>query len=205
PDVRGCHDFYKDLALRFAEVGVSALAMDYFGRTAGISPRDASFEFMPHVQQLRLATLLDDVRAALAHLRQNEGAHSSIFTLGFCMGGTLSLVAGTQDFDLAGVIAFYSGLSRPVAGTDRTALERAHESRYPVLGLYGGADQGIPVSAVEQLDKELDRAGVEHQIKVYDGAPHSFFDRKYEEFAAESADAWTRVLDFIHAHSKQPA
>ena len=69
PDVRGLHQFYKELALRFAEVGVSALAIDYFGRTAGLTSRDDSFDFMPHVQKLQLDTIFADVAAALAHMR----------------------------------------------------------------------------------------------------------------------------------------
>src|SRR5213078_4816294 len=98
PDVRGLHQFYKELALRFAEVGFTALAIDYFGRTAGIGSRDDSFEYMPHVQQIRLETFFADVVAALAYLRSGEGAHRSTFTVGFCMGGTLSFLSGTQDF-----------------------------------------------------------------------------------------------------------
>src|SRR5512143_3892160 len=69
PDVRGLHQFYKELALRFAEVGVRALAIDYFGRTAGLTPRDDSFECMPHVRKMTIPTLFADVTAALAHLR----------------------------------------------------------------------------------------------------------------------------------------
>src|SRR5215207_1048545 len=73
PDVRGLHQFYKDLALRFAEVGVAAIAMDYFGRSAGLTARDESFEFMPHVQQITLPTLLADAGASLDHLRAHTG------------------------------------------------------------------------------------------------------------------------------------
>src|SRR5260221_9716044 len=94
PDVRGLHQFYKELALRFAEVGVTALAIDYFGRTAGIGSRDDSFDFMPHVQQLQLTTFFADVTAALAYLHTGEDAHQSTFTLGFCMGGSFSLMTG---------------------------------------------------------------------------------------------------------------
>src|SRR2546421_4407635 len=72
PDVRGLHQFYKELALRFAETGVAAIAIDYFGRTAGIGSRDESFEYMPHVQQMKPDTFLQDARAALAALRQGE-------------------------------------------------------------------------------------------------------------------------------------
>ena len=67
-----------------------------------------------------------------------------------------------------------------------------------LLGLFGGADQGIPPEAVAQLDRNLDTAGVEHEIVTYPGAPHSFFDRKFAEYAQESADAWYEItFDFV--------
>src|SRR5947209_9217112 len=96
PDVRGLHQFYKDLAVRFAEQGITALAMDYFGRTAGLGARDDSFEFMPHVQQLRFDTFLADAQAALANLAAGNATAPPAFTVGFCMGGALSLLTGTQ-------------------------------------------------------------------------------------------------------------
>jgi len=198
PDVRGLHPFYKDLAVRFAEVGVSALAIDYFGRTAGTGARDEKFEFMPHVQQMQMPSFFEDVKAALAYLRKDGGKRPT-FVVGFCMGGSLALLSGSEPLDLAGLIAFYAGLSRARAGSRGTPLELADQIRYPVLGMFGGADQGIPLTEVEQLDKQLDKAGVEHEIVIYPGAPHSFFDRKYEEFAKESADAWQRMLKFTGA------
>jgi carboxymethylenebutenolidase len=200
PDVRGLHQFYKELALRFAQVGINALALDYFGRTAGVSPRDEPFEFMPHVQQIQLPNFFEDVRGALNYLRLDAHTEGPIFTLGFCMGGGLSLLSGTQDFGLAGIIGFYAGLKRVFAGSNGSVLEQAAQIQYPVLGLFGGADQGIPLSEVQKLDEELDRAGVEHELITYPGAPHSFFDRKDSEFAEASTDAWRRVLDFMRAH-----
>lgn len=200
PDVRGLHQFYKDLALRFAEVGIGALAMDYFGRTAGLSSRDEEFEYMPHVQQMTFPHFMQDVHASLAALSE-QAPNAKNFVVGFCRGGMLALVSGTQDLPFAGLIPFYAGLSRPMEGSGGTALERAHEVKYPVLGLFGGDDPGIPVEQVYQLDEELDKANVEHNIIVYNGAPHSFFDRKQTEFANESADAWVRVLNFINGHS----
>jgi len=199
PDVRGLHGFYKDLAIRFAEVGVRALALDYFGRTAGLSARDDSFEFMPHVQQLRAPTFFTDALAALDYLRQGESATRPIFVVGFCMGGSLSLLSATQDFGLAGVIAFYAGMSRDFGGYG-TALDRATEVKCPVLGLFGGADPGIPTTQVEELDARLDQAGVPHEIVIYPDAPHSFFDRKATDYAEASADAWRRMLTWIETH-----
>lgn len=198
PDVRGLHRFYKELALRFAEVGVAAIAMDYFGRTAGLTSRDEPFEFMPHVQQLTLAGVYGDAAAALDALR--AAGDLPAFTVGFCLGGSLSFLAGAEELDLAGVIGFYSGMSRTFDNRG-TLLDRAGEIRRPALGLFGGADQGIPREKVDAFDEALDATGVPHEIVVYPGAPHSFFDRRQEEFAVASADAWARVLAFIAARA----
>ncbi|GAC1377025.1 MAG: dienelactone hydrolase family protein [Ktedonobacteraceae bacterium] len=200
PDVRGLHQFYKDLALRFAEMGISAVAIDYFGRTAGLTGRDDSFDFWPHVQQMQIKNLVADVNAAFEQLHANGGKERATFIVGFCMGGSLSLLTATEDFGLAGVIPFYAGLSRAFAGTG-TVLEQATKVKYPVLGLFGGADQGIPPEQVQELDQKLGTAGVEHEIISYPGAPHSFFDRRAVDFADASADAWKRIEKFITAHS----
>lgn len=203
PDVRGLHQFYKELALRFAEVGYTALALDYFGRTAGLTSRAEPFDYMPHVQQIQLTTFFTDVDAALNYLRTGEGAARSTFTVGFCMGGTLSFLTGTQaDFQFAGVIGFYSGMTRTFGGKT-TLLEEAEHIKYPTLGLFGGADQAISPEQVQKLDEALDRAGVAHEVIVYPGAPHSFFDRRATEFADASADAWQQVLGFIETYSRK--
>jgi carboxymethylenebutenolidase len=203
PDVRGLHQFYKDLALRFAEVGITAMALDYFGRTAGLTSRDDSFDFWPHVQQIRLKTFFADVKAAVNHLRSGEGANRATFTMGFCFGGSMSLYTATEDFPLAGVIAFYAGLARDLGGGKGSVLAASTGIKYPVLGLFGGADPNIPAEQVHQLDANLDKAGIDHEIVIYPGAPHSFFDRRATEYAEASADAWKRVLAFIGAHTPQ--
>jgi carboxymethylenebutenolidase len=195
PDIRGLHTFYKELASRFAEVGIAALAIDYFGRTAGSTSRAEGFDFWPHVHQMTIATALADIRAGLAALQAHAGPGQA-FTVGFCLGGTISFLSGANDLGLTGVIGFYSGLSRPFGG-GQPLLEQANTIRTPALGLFGGADQGIPPEQVEQFDALLDQAGVEHHILIYPGAPHSFFDRRAEEFASDSADAWAQVLGFI--------
>ena len=202
PDVRGLHQFYKELALRFAEVGIAAVAMDYFGRTAGLTGRDDSFEFMPHVQQLRLPTVLADAKACLAHLKSMTSSSDAAFTVGFCLGGSMSLYTGTEDMGLTGVIGFYAGLSRKIDEQKGTPIEAADKIKVSVLGLFGGNDPNIPAEQVQQLDEQLDKAGVQHSVITYPGAPHSFFDRKATEFAKESADAWERILGFIGEQSQ---
>jgi len=199
PDVRGLVPYYEELALRFAEAGVDAVAFDYFSRTAGTGKRDGDFDYQPQVALTRTETLYQDVAAAAEYLRTPEGgAVERLFSVGFCFGGRLSfLQASRPELDLAGVIGFYGW----PAGPHRTGLpspaELAPKFRCSVLALFGGADQGIPAEAREEFDGALDEAGKTHVTVVYDGAPHSFFDRKAAEFADASADAWRRMLDFM--------
>jgi carboxymethylenebutenolidase len=204
PDVRGLHQFYRELALRFAEVGIAAIAIDYFGRTAGLTSREEGFEFRPHVEQLTFDSFTLDVKAALAYLREKLGPEVSVFVVGFCMGGSLTVLTGTQrELGLAGLIPFYAGMTRTFGGAG-TVLDNATRVAYPVVGFFGGADQGIPESAVHELDAKLDQAGVEHQLTIYPGAPHGFFDRRAADFAEASTDAWRRLLSFIQPRRPVP-
>jgi carboxymethylenebutenolidase len=191
PDVRGLFRFYEQLAERFAAAGYPAIAIDYFGRTAGLGPRDESFEHRPHVAQTKPETIARDVEAALNHLRAETSAERAI-TVGFCFGGAQSFMQAAEGHaGLAGVIGFYGSLKRE---GQRWALDRAPEAKVPVLGLFAGADRNITPDQVAAFDAALE---VEHEIHTYPGAPHSFFDRRQEDYQAESQDAWERILGFI--------
>lgn len=194
PDVRGLYRFYEELALRFAERGHAALAIDYFGRTAGVAKRDDDFDYMPQVEQTTAAGIQADVAAAVSRLRA-AGA-TSVFTVGFCFGGRNSWLAAASGHGLAGAIGFYG---RTGEGRDGSPgpIDRAAEMACPILALQAGDDQNITAEDNAAFDRALEAAGVEHDVITYEGAPHSFFDRKYEEFADASADAWQRTLEFI--------
>jgi carboxymethylenebutenolidase len=198
PDVRGLYRFYVELAERFAQAGHHAIAIDYFGRTAGTGERGEDFEYMPHVQQTRVETVQLDIAAALGALRERTGARGAV-TVGFCFGGSQSFAAATSaDLDLVAAVGFYGRLVPSREGAP-APLEHARETRCPLLGLFGGADPAIPAEEVEAFDRALDEAGVEHEIVSYPGAPHSFFDRAQAEHAQASEDAWRRVLAFLGA------
>ena len=96
---------------------------------------------------------------------------------------------------MSGAVGFY-GFPTERNGAVGPA-ERADEIKAPILALQAGADPHITKVENDAFEAALTEAGVEHEVVVYDGAPHSFFDRKQEEFAAESADAWSRTLAFI--------
>jgi carboxymethylenebutenolidase len=206
PDVRGLHAYYEDLALRFAEQGVDAVAIDYFGRTAGQGKRDSGFEAMPHAVQTTFAGLSADIRAAAAYLRSDEGGKvTSLFSVGFCFGGRLSFLAATLGLDLAGVIGFYGVPVGPGRNDTPAPADVAEQIASPVLALFGGADQAIPPTSVATFDAALTAAGVEHRVVSYPDAPHSFFDRKADEFGQSSEAAWGEVLGFIRSHAAQVA
>jgi carboxymethylenebutenolidase len=197
PDIRGLHPYYVALTERFAEAGLPAVAFDYFGRTAGVAKRADDFEYMEHVRQVAPEQVQADVGACVAYLR--ERGCSSVFTVGFCFGGRNSWLAAASGHGLAGAVGFY-GMPAGRDGAPGPA-QRAAEIQVPILALQAGADQNITAEHNAQFDEALAAAGVEHEVVTYPGAPHSFFDRKQEEFAEESDDAWRRVLAFIDAHS----
>jgi carboxymethylenebutenolidase len=198
PDVRGLHAFYEDLALRFAEAGIHATALDYFGRTAGAGKRGDDFDCMPHVDQCSPDTIAADVAAAVAHVRAPEGGGAtSVFTVGFCFGGRNSFNQAVQDHGLVGVIGFYGRVARRDDGDSNAPVDLAEGYRCPVLGLFGGADQSITRDDVEAFRRALDDAGIRNEITVYEGAPHSFFDRTFAQYREECDDAWNRILRFI--------
>jgi carboxymethylenebutenolidase len=198
PDVRGLHPFFEELALRFAEAGVDAIAIDYFSRTAGTGRRGGDFDHNSHVPLTRHETLNADVAAAAAYLRTERGGSvARLYTVGFCFGGRLSYLQAASGIDAAGVIGFYGW---PV-GANRAGLpapaDEAPRFTCPVLAIWGGADEGIGPDVVAAYDQAMDRAGVTHTTVVYPEAPHSFFDRTSSEHADASADAWHQMLDFM--------
>jgi carboxymethylenebutenolidase len=196
PDVRGLYRFYEELGLRFAERGFDAVAIDYFGRTAGAAKRGDDFDYSPHVAQTTQEGIQADVRAAVDHLRPRTRA---IFTVGFCFGGRNSLLAAASRHGLAGAVGFYANPGERNGAPGPT--QRAAELEAPILALQAGADQNITAEMNEAFERALTDAGVAHELVTYEGAPHSFFDRRYEEFAEASEDAWRRVLEFLETHS----
>lgn len=200
PDVRGLFRFYKQLALLLAHAGHDAVAIDYFGRTAGLGERPGDWDFWPHVHDTTFAGIRDDVAAAVSHLRASD-PDRAVFTLGFCFGGSASWHQAANGLRLSGAIGFYGRARRPeeTAG----AIDRVAGMACPILALMGGDDPSIPLEEVRGLEEALASAGVPHEVVVYPGAPHSFFDRLYCEFSGDSTDAWERVLAFIAANSSR--
>ena len=187
PDIRGLHPFYADLALCFAQTGVDTLAIDPYGRSAGLGAREDDFDFMPHAKALTPEAVLADARAAAKRLRERSG--DPVFTLGFCMFGGHSWRLASTDLHPAGSMGFY--------GRPSTVEDVIADLSAPLLILAAGADQATSVQENAAFVHSLDAADKVHDYVVYEGAPHSFFDRGFEQWQDECSDAWIRMLGFI--------
>ncbi|HEY0640568.1 MAG TPA: dienelactone hydrolase family protein [Pseudonocardiaceae bacterium] len=194
PDVRGLHAFYRELAALHADAGFEAVAIDYFARSADTDVRDDSFEWQPHVAATGPDTLALDVAAAVAYLRGLDDPPAAVFTLGFCFGGSASWRQAGQDQGIAGAIGFYGG--RPL---DRAGPWIGTMSA-PLLMLLAGEDSTTP-EEFEEFAARVRERGVEVESHTYEGAPHSFFDRSFDDHRAACDDAWRRVLDFTARHA----
>ncbi len=189
PDIRGLHPYYVALAERFAEAGVPAVAIDWFGRTAGLpegGTRGEDFDWKQHIPQTTAAGIDADITAAVAALRERHGADLPVVTVGFCFGGSHSWRQSGGELDLAGCAGFY--------GRPSLVGEAATRAHLPTVMLIAGDDSATPVADQLALADTMRSAGAEVDAPVYEGAPHSFFDRSYGDWADACQDAWNHVL-----------
>jgi carboxymethylenebutenolidase len=193
PDVRGLYRFYEEVALRFAERGYESVAIDYFGRSAGAEKRDDDFPYMEEMAKTTPEGIQADVGAGVAYLR-GLGV-TSVVTVGFCFGGRHSWLSTAGGHGLAGAVGFYGSTGERNGQPGPT--DRAAELTGPILALQAGDDQNITAEHNREFAEALAAAGVPYELVTYDGAPHSFFDRKHDEYAEASEDAWNRTLEFI--------
>jgi carboxymethylenebutenolidase len=146
PEVRGLHPFYEDLAVRFAQAGVHATVMDYFGRSAGLGERGADFDFMSHVRQITADVVGADTKATITHLRSEAGGGAErVYSVGFCMGGRIAVEGFRRALDVAGVeneIVVYEGASHSFfnwgSGEHREACDDAWRRMLRFVGLPAG-------------------------------------------------------------------
>ena len=181
----------KDVAERFAREGFVALAPDLYHGQAADEPDEAR----------KLAMALDanravqEIAAAARYLRKMENvAPQAVGVVGWCMGGGLSLSTAAHHADLIGAaVAFYG---RPLTAGDTAKLQ------VPVLGLYAEHDHGIPVEAVHAFEAEMQKQHVPHEVQIYPGASHAFFNDTRPQIyqAAAAQDAWQKTLAWFRMY-----
>jgi carboxymethylenebutenolidase len=187
----GLVDHIKDVCDRFAAEGFVALAPDFYHGEIAKSPDEAGKMMMA----LRIDEAEKDLKGAIDYLLAHAATSSSkIGTVGFCMGGALSLYAATKNDNVGACVVFYGG--HPNVKPDLANLKS------PVLGIYGERDRSVSPSVVHELERKLKELGKSFEYHIYPDADHAFFnDTRPTVYNAEAAaDAWTRTVEFLRSH-----
>jgi carboxymethylenebutenolidase len=185
----GLNEHIKDVARRIANEGYVVLAPDLYKGQVATEPDEAR----KLVMELDMAAAVQEILSGMAFLAERgDVASPKVGVVGFCLGGALSLRSALAGGNTGAAVAFYGQPLSP---------EEAGGVQAPVLGLYGEADSGIPVDAVQAMQEALTAAGVENDFTIYPGAQHAFFNDTRASYNAEAAaDAWTKMLAWFEQH-----
>jgi carboxymethylenebutenolidase len=203
-EIFGVHEHIRDLCRRLAKVGYMAIAPDLYvrqGNPAEIS--DMKELFSKIVSKVPDAQVLSDLDATVAYAKASgHGNTDKLGITGFCWGGRIVWLYAAHSAQLKAGVAWYGKLvGEASTNTPRHPIDIVAELKVPVLGLYGGADQGIPVDTVERMRAACKAAGKECEFVVYPDTPHAFNADYRPSYRAEAAkDGWSRMLAFLRAH-----
>ena len=202
-EIFGVHEYIADVCRRLAKLGYMAIAPELFARYG--DPR--TLKTIPEIRDQIIskmpdAVIMTDLDACVAWAGKNGGDAARTAITGFCWGGRVTWLYAAHNPSLKAGVAWYGRLDDPTnALTPKHPLDLAAEIKAPVLGLYGSADQGIPVADVESMNTELKKAGGKSMIHLYDGAPHAFHADYRPSFRKETAeDGWKRMLAWFKAN-----
>lgn len=202
-EIFGVHEYIKDICRRLAKAGYLAVAPDLFARQGRVDNLESFEEIRKVVSRVPDAQVLADLDAAAAWAAGNGGSADRLAITGFCWGGRIVWLYAAHQPRLKAGAAWYGQLvsRQPSELQPRAPIEVVKELKAPVLGLYGEADQGIPLETVERMRKALREAGKPGEIIVYPQAPHGFhadYRPSYRKEAAE--DGWKRMLAWFRQH-----
>jgi carboxymethylenebutenolidase len=187
----GLVDHIKDICDRFAAAGFVALAPDMYHGKVAKSPDEAGKMMMA----LRIDEVEKDLRGTVQYLLNHDATTSNrVGTVGFCMGGALSLYAASKNPGVGACVVFYG--IHPNVKPDLANLQA------PVLGIFAEKDRSVPPATVHELERQLKALGKTVEMHIYPGTDHAFFnDQRPEVYNAAAAnDAWRRTLEFFRQH-----
>lgn len=202
-EVFGVHEWVKDVCRRLAHAGYVALAPDFFVRHGDPSKTTDMDEVIKIVAQASDQQVTADTAAALKFLKAQPFVDPArMGVTGFCWGGGRTWLAAERFGDFKAAVAWYGPLRpSPRFGKSAAPLQLVKDLKAPVLGLYGGKDQGISKADVEAMRAAAKAAGKPVEIVVYPQAQHGFLaDYRPSYDAAASQDGWKRMLAFFAAH-----
>jgi carboxymethylenebutenolidase len=199
-EIFGVHEHIKDICRRLAKLGYFAVAPELYARQGDVSGLTDFQEILKIVRKVPDKQVMSDLDAAVAWAKKSGKADTSKLAItGYCWGGRIVWLYAAHNPDLKAGAAWYGRL---VGDTDdlhpKNPIDLAESIKAPVLGLYGGADQGIPVDSVEKMRAALKQANKTAEIVVYPDTPHAFYADYRPSYRKDKAeDAWKRMLDWF--------
>jgi carboxymethylenebutenolidase len=204
-EIFGLHEYIRDVTRRLAKLGAFAVAPDYYFRKGEDLTKITEMpKLLPLVNSKPDAELISDLDATVAWAKSQGGDTGRLGIIGFCRGGRTVWEYSAASPSLKAGVAFYGPLvdPEPLKGIwPKSPTDLAADMKAPVLGLYGEADQGIPVAAVEAMKAKLQAAGKKAEFKIYPGAPHRFHADYRPSYRKEAADdAWAQMTAWFKAN-----
>jgi carboxymethylenebutenolidase len=201
PEIWGMHEYIRDVVRRFAQRGFYAITFEPYARTGGVLKIEDREALMKVVNAVPDAQVMGDLNALVAHAKRLPAVKADrVGVTGFCRGGLYTMLFAAQSPDVKAAVAWYGQIKPAKTAGIRTVgpLDVAAQIKAPVLGLYGEADQGIPVADVKEMEAALKAAGKTAEFVLYPDAPHAFhadYRPSYRENPAK--DAWARCLSWF--------
>ena len=193
---------------RWAKLGYLAVATEYYARIGDLSKMTDVKQIMSDViLKTPDAQYMSDLDSTAAWALENGGSSTRVGVMGFCRGGRQTWLYAAHSPHLKAAVAFYGPLlGTPSPIQPQTALDVAAEIKCPLLGLYGGQDQSIPVESVRQAEAKAKAAHKTVDIVIYPDAPHGFHaDYRPSYRQADAEDAWKRAIAWFHRFGVLPA
>jgi carboxymethylenebutenolidase len=203
-EIFGVHEHIRDICRRLAKLGYFAVAPELFARQGDVSKMaDVSEIFAKVVNNVPDAQVLSDLDATVAWAAETGYANTQKLAItGFCYGGRITWLYAAHNPYVKAAVAWYGRLiGHPTPMTPHYPIDVAPSLTVPVLGLYGGRDEGIPLDQVELMRAAISRGGNRSRIVIYADAPHAFnadYRPSYRKAAAE--DGWRRMLEWFRAN-----
>lgn len=202
-EIFGLHEYIKDVTRRLGKLGTFAVAPDYYFRKGDLTKVTEMSQLIPQVNSKPDSELLSDLDSTVEWAKAQGGDTSRLGIIGFCRGGRTVWEYAAHSNALKAGVAFYGPpVDAPNPLWPKSPMQLAPEMKAPVLGLYGEADQGIPVAQVEELKAALAKANKTADFKIYPGAPHGFhadYRPSYRKEAAE--DAWAQMQAWLKKYN----
>jgi carboxymethylenebutenolidase len=201
-EVFGVHEHIKDICRRLGKLGYLAVAPELYARQGDVSGLSDFQEILKIVSKVPDAQVMSDLDAAAAWAKKSKGDTTKLGITGFCWGGRIVWLYAAHNPDLKAGVAWYGRLTSPATDLQpKHPLDLVADLKAPVLGLYGGADQGIPNETVEKMKKALADAKKPCEIVLYPDTPHGFhadYRPSYRE--KEAQDGWKRLQEWFKKH-----